>query len=124
MLREARSKGDERERYSSTAWRISRSLVMGLLIAGDSTLGAGDTLADRVLGQTDFIHNAANTSKSNSLFSPSATAIDSRGHLYIADAGNHRVLGWRSVASLANATPADLLIGQPDFASGGCNHGV
>ncbi len=96
----------------------------GLADSGDSTLGAGDTVADRVLGQPDFIHNAANTSKSNSLFSPGAAAIDSRGHLCIADAGSHRVLGWRSVASLANGTPADLLIGQPDFAGGGCNHGV
>jgi hypothetical protein len=33
--------------------------------------------------------------------------------LYIADAGNHRVLGWTSRPDLD--IPADLVIGQPDF---------
>src|SRR5450756_2748552 len=33
--------------------------------------------------------------------------------LYIADAGNHRVLGW--TAGPETDAPADLVLGQPDF---------
>jgi DNA-binding beta-propeller fold protein YncE len=121
---------------ASSVWRTGKPLAlglltaavliaaMGLLIAGDGTPGAGDTRADRVLGQPDFLHNAENSAKANSLYFPSGAAIDSRGSLYIADSRNSRVLAWHSVNSLTTGAPADLIIGQPDFVSGGCNHGV
>src|SRR6202023_1989192 len=43
--------------------------------------------------------------------------------LYVADAGNNRVLGWRDVTAIANDSPADLVMGQPDFVSSTCNNG-
>jgi hypothetical protein len=39
------------------------------------------------------------------------------GGVWIADAGNHRVLGWKTHP--ASDQPADLVLGQEDFASGG-----
>src|SRR5262249_8654453 len=37
------------------------------------------------------------------------------GRLFVADGGNNRVLSWPNAAALANAQPADLVIGQPNF---------
>ncbi len=45
-----------------------------------------------------------------------------RGPLFVSDTGHHRVLGWRDVPR-ADFTPADLVLGQPDFASEGRNAG-
>jgi hypothetical protein len=94
--------------------------VLSLLVFTNTVLmgAAGDKIADRVLGQFDFSHNGANILTNVGLSAPGAVAID-RGavpnRLYVADAGNHRVLGWRSVSALTNGAPADLVIGQPDF---------
>jgi sugar lactone lactonase YvrE len=90
-------------------------------------LGAsGDTSADRVLGQFDFIHNIANLVDGRGLSSPGYAALDTSAtpnHLYVADTANHRVLGWNNAAGFANGDPADLVIGQPDFLSATCNNG-
>lgn len=76
-----------------------------------------------VLGQMDFTHNAWNGAKADSLSFPASVAVDSTGHLYVAD-GNSRILGWLSESSFVNGAPADLVLGQRDFQSGGCNQGV
>jgi sugar lactone lactonase YvrE len=45
----------------------------------------------------------------------------SPNRLYAADTSNNRVLGWQNVAAFTNGAPADLVIGQNDFLSTGCN---
>ena len=83
-----------------------------------------DPTADRVLGQYDFIHNAANLTDAQGLISPQGAAIDASvapNRVYVADNINNRVLGWRNAASFSNGAPADLVIGQPDFISYLCN---
>ena len=50
----------------------------------------------------------------------SGIAIDSQGNLWISDAGNNRVLRFPANllrSGAANAPPADLVLGQPDFVS-------
>ena len=48
--------------------------------------------------------------------------VDSvRGHVYVADYLNSRVLGWKNTSELSNGQPPDLVIGQPDFVSYECN---
>ena len=82
----------------------------------------GDTIADRVLGQVDFTHNALSSADASDLNSPSGVAIDATAtpnRLYVADTSNNRVLGYRDAASFANGAAADLVIGQPDFVSSG-----
>ncbi len=77
-------------------------------------------VANRVLGQFDFVHNGANVLTNTGLWNPRSVAVDSSvvpNRLYVADAGNHRVLGWRSIAALTNGSPADVVIGQADFLS-------
>jgi len=41
----------------------------------------------------------------------------------VADAFNHRVLGWNDVTSITDDAPADLVLGQPDFETGSANTG-
>ena len=67
-----------------------------LLIAGTPG-SAGDTTADRVLGQLDFMHSAANMMNASGLNYPAAVAIDASAtpnRVYVADYDNNRVLGW------------------------------
>ena len=53
------------------------------------------------------------------MYSPLGVAVDTSGAtpiLYVADAGNNRVLAWKNAtsATLTNLQPPDLIIGQPD----------
>src|SRR5215469_12772298 len=86
----------------------------------------GDTIADRELGQPDFVHKAANTVDASGESGPILVAVDRSSvpnHLYLADSANNRVLGWRNSTSFANGAGADFVIGQPDFFSAGANVG-
>jgi hypothetical protein len=71
--------------------------------------------ADVVLGQADLVSRGENRDgpvAANSLRWPHAvTAVDDI--LFVADAGNHRVLGWRGDRSSERG--ADIVIGQPGF---------
>lgn len=66
--------------------------------------------------QVEPIAPAADT-----LFGPRAAALASPdGPLFVSDTGHHRLLIWNALPSRDGA-PADLLIGQPDFACEGRN---
>lgn len=57
----------------------------------------------------------------DSMFGPRGACIpDSNGPLFACDTGHHRLLIWRQVP-ITDHTPADLLIGQPDFTREGRN---
>lgn len=75
--------------------------------------------ADVVLGQPAFTTNDENrggdVSASSYRWPHAITGIGDT--LYVADAGNHRVLGYTPVPQAD--TPATLVIGQPDFTSNG-----
>ena len=82
--------------------------------------------ASRVLGQTRFRTNAPNLLDAGSLLSPSGIAVDrsvSPNRLWVADRDYNRVLGWRDATGFANGAPADLIIGQPNPFTTGCNAG-
>ncbi|MEA2679578.1 MAG: hypothetical protein QOK03_1300, partial [Candidatus Binataceae bacterium] len=96
---------------------IALGTLRGVLRAGD-----GDVIADRVLGQIDFAKTAVNFVDSTGLNAPVAVAIDKlSGHVIVADTQNNRVLGWKSENAFVNGGAADLVIGQADFNSSGCN---
>jgi hypothetical protein len=70
---------------------------------------------DLLLGQRVFEDHEENRGRkvsADSLRWPHGIAATPT-HLYLADAGNHRVLGW--ALPLTGDRPADLLFGQPDF---------
>lgn len=73
-----------------------------------------------MIGQPDFLHQAANALTAQTLSSPEYIALDSNSspiHLYVTDASNNRILGWNNALSFANGAAADLVIGQADFSS-------
>lgn len=92
-------------------------------------VAAGDTIADRVLGQMDFTHATENFADASTLDmerSVAGVAIDQSSvpnRVYVADPANNRVLGWASAAALTDGKAADMVIGQPDFFSTACNNG-
>jgi sugar lactone lactonase YvrE len=91
--------------------------MRGVLRAED-----GAVSADRVLGQIDFIKNSENFVDAIGMNAPAGVAIDkSDGHVLVADTQNNRVLGWKSASAFGAGGAADLVIGQPDFNSSGCN---
>jgi hypothetical protein len=75
--------------------------------------------ADVVLGQGDFTSNLANRGRAT----PGADTLNwcygvaiAGGRLLVADTGNRRVLAWNGIPE-RNAQGADLVLGQPDFAT-------
>ncbi len=85
---------------------------------------AGDTIADHELGQPDLFHNSANIVDAFSMNNPNLVAVDTTlkpNRVWVADSGNNRVLGYKSVAALVSGAPANLVVGQPDFFSSNCN---
>lgn len=118
---------DSRPRGALALRHYARRLLVGaalLLALKPQLLGAqANTVATLELGQADLFHGAVNSAGAAALNFPAAAAVDSSGHLYVADVNNNRVLGWKAVGALADGAPADLVIGQPDFYAAGCNDG-
>lgn len=69
-----------------------------------------------VLGQPDFLTTTTNlNATASTLRLPTAIASDGV-HLVVADTNNNRVLIWNKIPTVNN-TPADVVVGQPNFAS-------
>ncbi|MGE5646085.1 MAG: hypothetical protein ACM336_09870 [Acidobacteriota bacterium] len=92
----------------------------------------GQKVATRVLGQLTMNYNAPNLIEGRELYEvgllpisatqfypvPGGVAVDTTGavpHLYIADPGNHRVLGYCDARKAKQGDKADLVVGQPDL---------
>jgi sugar lactone lactonase YvrE len=94
--------------------------------------GAGDATADFVYGQAGaFTTRSCNPSGANAttLCNPSAAAIDGAGNIYIADAGNSRVLEFAKAGNPPTASDAiaSRSYGQgavSDFSDTQCADGV
>ncbi|HKX00124.1 MAG TPA: NHL repeat-containing protein, partial [Bryobacteraceae bacterium] len=69
--------------------------------------------AYRALGQPDLRQNGVNMVAAGTLAGPQALALDSAGHLYVADTFNHRVQAWANAGAFQTGAPADLILGQP-----------
>ncbi|MBI4866673.1 MAG: hypothetical protein HY816_06950 [Candidatus Wallbacteria bacterium] len=79
--------------------------------------------ADLVLGQPDLTSASVNNAGigAGTLFSPEGVCSDGT-RLFVADCNNHRVLVW-NVLPAQHGRSADLVLGQPDFASNTANNG-
>lgn len=91
----------------------------------NSIPAASNVDADLVLGQDDFIHNAANDDNQDGAVdvTPSARTLNAPSDIWsdgnrliVADRGNNRVLIWDSFPT-GNFAPASTVIGQPDMLS-------
>ena len=82
-----------------------------------------DQAATLVLGQADFTTGLPGATARDRLKSP--VAVESKGTaLYVIDGANFRMLIWDSIpAPASHGTPADRIIGQPNFQSASPNSG-
>jgi sugar lactone lactonase YvrE len=95
--------------------------VLGWRDARDFKNGAP---ADLVLGQPDFGHWGCDVGgvSAASMCNPSAVAVNSAGHLYVADTLNNRVLEYN--APFGGERGADRVFGQHgNFSANECNNG-
>jgi uncharacterized protein (TIGR03437 family) len=82
---------------------------------------AGKT-ADLVIGQQDMVSTVAQgpgSALSTGLNAPTGVAVDSQGRLYVADAGNNRIMRFPTPFATPGVPPTpDLVIGQQGFGTG------
>lgn len=79
-------------------------------------------LPSRAIGQdsTTLTGVSPNLVEGREFYDPQGLALDTSTNppaLYVADTGNNRVLGFRSAVGYSNGQKADLVLGQPDFAT-------
>ncbi len=83
--------------------------------------------AEAVFGQPDMFSNSINNGglSANTLFTPRSVAVDNLGNLYVADAGNNRVLRYANAANVITGvnTFATAVFGQPNMTSSSANNG-
>ncbi len=83
--------------------------------------------ADLAIGQRDLRSTSPQgpgADLSTGLASPVGLAVDARGNLYVADAGNNRVLRYpQPFAQTGDLLAVDLIVGQPDLSSRSPNGG-
>jgi hypothetical protein len=94
-------------------------------IKAPGTASAGLPLLDRagakvILGWEPSDLAAPISPSPSVLFGPRGACLHPDGSLWVCDTGHHRLLRWRRTPDADNA-PADLVIGQPDFAREGRN---
>ncbi|HSG06671.1 MAG TPA: hypothetical protein VLB09_09785, partial [Nitrospiria bacterium] len=80
-----------------------------------------NALADGVFGQIDLSRNTSNFIDAAGLSAPKGIALDRSvipNRLYVVDSDNSRVLAWADASAFGSGTPADMVIGQPDFYNG------
>lgn len=101
------------------AWRNPDRLT----ICGTGSI-AGCGAADMVVGQGDMFSSlpqgpgTQGSALSAGLNAPTALAVDASGNLYVADAGNNRILRFLAPFQSSSAPQVDLVIGQTSVSSG------
>ncbi|SHO42720.1 NHL repeat protein (modular protein) [Nitrosotalea sinensis] len=102
-----------------------------VLMYPSSSLSTNGASATVELGQPSGTAFTSNTSNNggvfvNSLYAPNGLAFDSSGNLWVADAGNNRILKYPSSSLSTNGASATVELGQPSgtaFTSGTANNG-
>jgi len=76
--------------------------------------------ADGVLGQPDFSTvTYLDPPTAATMASPYSVTAAPDGTAWVSDFVNHRILGFVDAANRGNGAPADIVLGQPDFATNG-----
>lgn len=75
--------------------------------------------AEAVLGQEDFDTDDATDLAQNRMDFPARLYIDADGRLWVTDFLNNRVLRFENASYRLSGSPADGVLGQPDFTSDG-----
>lgn len=81
--------------------------------ASDEALSTG-AAAEAVLGQADFTTSTSGLTESK-MNNPIGVHVDLEGRLWVGDFGNRRVLRFDNASQIASFSPANAVLGQPDF---------
>jgi hypothetical protein len=101
--------------YSPT---FNRPFARMLQMIDPTVRGLPPRQATVVLGQDDFTSAVANRSLATGLNAPAAVAVDrsvTPPLIWVADTGNHRVLGYVSMPELGPDSVPDHVVGQADL---------
>jgi sugar lactone lactonase YvrE len=96
------------------------TFLIALALAGPAHAAAGDTIADRVLGQRRF-STSIPYFVDGKVFAATDIAIDrsaTPNRVWLADSGLNRVLGWSDITRFRAGASADLVLGQPSLYTG------
>ena len=110
----------------------NRVVVLPFSSGGNPPFGA----ATRVLGQDNMTSNAPNLiegkefrftaiTNTNQLAADASMVIDASSgtpHLYVSDTYNNRILGFKDARKATAGVAADIVLGEPDFATSLCNY--
>lgn len=83
--------------------------------ASDEALVSGSA-AEAVLGQVDFTTSTSGLTDSK-FNNPIGVHVDADGRLWVGDFGNRRVLRFDNASGLPSGSPANAVLGQPDFST-------
>jgi hypothetical protein len=81
-----------------------------------STVTTGQA-ADHVLGQADMTSDVIEPLPSDSGLNNPLSVTSNGNQIFVADSGNHRVLGWNAFPTTTDKPVADSVIGQSDFST-------
>lgn len=101
---------------SETPAAPSTPSIPTYVCAGGPTVFSTNMNARYVIGQNDFVSNSANqggSASASTLNNPVGITV-ANGKLYVADAGNNRILVYNNLPT-SNGVAADAVIGQADF---------
>ena len=70
--------------------------------------------AEAAFGQAD-LNGASGGASQSKIGCAGEMAVDSAGHLWVADTNNSRVLRWDNATTIASGQLANAVLGQPDF---------
>ena len=101
---------------------VSDSGIPRVLRFDDAASLFGDAAASGYFGEKDghpdnnpSTFDSGVVSASSFGATPYGLAVDQQGNLWVADASNNRVLGFKSAATKSNGADADLVLGQGSF---------
>ncbi len=101
---------------------IAANREAGRILIWNNIPAADNKLPDVILGTSTELEFWRNGKGRAELNNPVSVATDGK-RMFVSDWGNNRVLVWNDIP-VSNQTPADLVIGQPDFDSTSAGDGL
>jgi hypothetical protein len=103
--------------YNGDLWVLDEFNERVLKFSQAYSQTANNPDADLVIGQGNFT-TSDYACTANSFYAPWGMTIDESGNLWVADAGNGRVLRFNDVSTLTNGASANGVLGQTNFTTG------
>ncbi len=103
--------------YNGDLWVLDNDNNRVVRFSQAYSIAGNNPSADLVIGQTTFTTNSSACTR-NSFYGPLGMTIDGNGNLWVADAGNGRILLFNNASGLSDGADASSVLGQADFITG------